>query len=458
MLDATANSGWICYAISQRDGAYAFETLQRLAASPDAPDLAVAERLLVERGDDLCDLAVATFGRDAVSVDTLYRRTTNPLLRLAILANSYYRATGWAGSVLDLDQATAMLARADRDELQAFFGNPRLSPDGLLDVLLRQGPAVTLAADHPAWPLIFDGLSANDSLGDLFDTRRVLPGAAERYRMNAALIECLRCLTPSHTTASAIADMLVALLDLRSPGSTFMADDLTSIILHWHPSPAADASAHPCFRVQMLLSILYTWSDTAGDDNRLPATRAASMAKRAFRSDLDMSQACDADPAAFFAGVPFHSQLYEDAALGMCFVSLALSRNESAYALYQSRRSKFDRLRALDRPATLRDVMRLRDELAESNTGSASLTEMRDLQREWLRASQEHSSARDKVASRPSAWRTAGWVIVVMLLLLLVAIAADSLFRAHPGFRPDPVSATPALSATPAGHRIAAPP
>lgn len=432
--DATTQAGWISLVLGERDGAYAMDTLREWAGRDDAPDLARAERELVERHDPLCDLAVATYGRDAPSVATIYRRADSLGLRLAVLANSYYRATGWAGSVLDENEASTLLASATGDEIFAFFANPRLSADGLLDVLLQRGPAAALTGQHAAWPMIFAGLAANSALGDLFDTRQVLPSAAARYQMNAALRHCLLTVATTLDMGVAVGEFLVALLDERAPGAHFPAENLPQLVLAWHPSVATDATSHPFFKVQMLLSILYGYPEEDARGHAFPSVRASAMARSPLGSEKDLEDLYASDNAAFFAGMPYSRDLFEEPAIASRFVSLAAVNNDTALALYLQRQAKLDEQWGLNRPATVRDLQSLRS-LVLRRPGSTMSDSDAERLRQLLAPPGKTGSARSSGAQEAPWWKYWGLAILVGLALFLIfrLMEADAIEQVRMG-------------------------
>lgn len=423
MRDVTVHPRWIAAQLRIRDGAYAMQALRDAALQPESPEIAEAERELAARADALCDQAVAAFGRDARAVRSIYNRTEDPLARFAVLANPYYKATGWGASVLDLDQATALLCSGDPADLQVFMANPRLSPDGLLDVLLRRGPASSLSPDHPSWPAIFQGLAENPSLGDLFDTSRRLPNAAARQSLPSALLECVRWLPPAEPLATALAGFLTALHDDRAPGTTFPPGDVAATVLHWHPDVSSDASGSSAFRVQMLLAILFGSRVELPARNAFASARAASMALANVSSDDELETLADVDAAAFFAGIPFNPALYEDHALGTTFLSLAAGSNEAAMALYLSRRSKFDRLWQVDRAVTARDLAVLRRVMRDDHKQGASKDDVESLLRDREAMVEDDAARRAWIRyghPKLSRWRRAVLAAVILIIVLLL--------------------------------------
>ncbi|MEY2117227.1 hypothetical protein [Rhodanobacter sp. FW106-PBR-R2A-1-13] len=432
MRDATVHPQWLTHVLAQRDGAYAMDALRDIARQANSPSLAVAERELASRGDPLCDQAVAAFGRDATAVRAVYGRTQDPLVRFAVLANPYYQATGWAGSVLDLEQAATLLTVGDDNDIAVFMACPRLSPDGLLDVLLRRGPAAGLTPAHATWPSVFRGLAENPALGDLFDTGRRLPGAAARQAAHGALLACIEWLSPSEALSSELAVFLVALYDELPPGASFQPNEVADVARRWRPASGGDATGAPCFRVQMMLDILYGRGAELVPPGGYASARAAAMAKVDVGSAEDLETLHSQDEAAFFAGMPFNIAIYEDAALGAAFVGMAAGRNEGALAIYLGRRVKFDRLWRLDRPVTARDLAALRRAMRDDHQWNATKQDIAVIHRDGQTAVDEQRAWLDWTRLRVATstlWRRAflGGLVIIILLMLLELFEIHSL-------------------------------
>jgi hypothetical protein len=426
MNEPSKNQGWISWLLSQRDGAFALDTLRSLAGDADRPDLSEAERELVSRADPVCDLAVATFGHDASSVRETFTRQASPWHRRAALANHYCSAKGWGGTVLTLDEATTILDAGDVDDLVALFSNRALTPEGLLDVFENTGPATQLAAAHPAWVGIFSGLAKNRAIGDLFDTRRILPAAASRCHMHVALADRIRQLKPTQEVAGPLGEMLVEILDSRSRASVFsIRRDYLDIVTHWHPTAASDASASPYFKVQLMVAILYGQKPQEVNVPTFHALQAAAVAMARLDTPEVLQKAADEHGYSFFAGAVYNPWLYESPVIGSTFMSIAMSADESAVAMYLTRRTKFDRLWGLDRTVTIRDLDRFKDMIRRDLVSRPSAKEQEQLATQLSDAIQSDRRSRADRFRLPepqskTSWRKVAFLAIGIILLLLL--------------------------------------
>lgn len=428
MNEPSKNQGWISWLLSQRDGAFALDTLRSLAGEADRPDLSEAERALVARADALCDLAVATFGHDASSVRDAFTRHASPWHRRAALANHYCNAKGWAGTVLTLEEATAILESGDVDDLVALFSNRALTPEGLLDVLESTGPATQLSVGHPAWIGIFTGLTQNRSIGDLFDTRRILPSAGSRSHMHVALAERIRQLKPVPEVAGPLGEMLVEIFDARSRASLFSARrDYLDIVTHWHPTAASDASASPYFKVQLMVAILYGQKPQEVSVPTFHALQAATAAMARLDTPEALQKSADEHGYSFFAGAVYNPWLYESPVIGSTFMSIAMASDESAVAMYLTRRAKFDRLWGLDRNVTIRDLERFKDMVRRDLVSKPSAKEQEQFANQLSDAIQSERRSRADRFRLPepkskTSWRKVAFLAIGIILLLLVLV------------------------------------
>lgn len=421
MRDLAHDSGSITYLLSLRDGAFALDTLSQLAADPKRPDLSEAEACLVSRNDPLCDMAVAAYGHSPTAVAAVFRRGISPHQRSAALGNQFVRARGWAASVMDLEEAAAVMTSADSASMRALFANRNLTPDALVDVLRRRGPGAHVPMH--AYDDIFFALADNPYIGDLVDTRRALPAASSRAEVHVALESLLLTLVPQETSANAVATLLASIYDMRSPACHFESGDLDRLIRHWHPSASSDASGSNLFRVQMLLALLYANSPADVEDIHFASVRAAKVAATTVMDSTELEEMVTADKAAFFAGMPFNRDLYDSPLLGATFVSMASGVDESALAIYLHRRNYFDKLWRLDRPLVFRDLEKFRTTAKPLVTTAPLVTEKVITQ-----------SMRDDVEKRritPSkdgaSWRHLAYFAgVVIILLLLYQLAERS--------------------------------
>jgi len=420
------DEGAIRYLLSIRDGGYAFDSLRELACSSARPDLSTSEEALVGRGDALADLAVATFGFSATAVRAAYLRGATPQHCAAALGNPFVDANGWAGSVLSLSEAKALLSAGDSPSLAALFSNPRLRPDSLEEVFNGDGPAAELP--DAAWPTIFMALSRNPSLGDLFDTRGLLPNSASRAQMHKALFHRIMALTPTCHLHDALSATLYALNDLRSPSTWFEAPDLDRLLIHCHPCIDCNYSGKSCFRVVLLLAVMCTSYPEGYEGHVFPAVRAAGMALAAITSREDLQALHARDSSAFFSGMPFNQRLYDDRTLGLAFLEIAAYKNESAVALYLERRSMMDRLSGADLPVTRRDLDKLCDVLDSQTRLHPDHPDSAD---SVTQSVQDAWEADMRHARRRAWWRSWAWTITCIISILLLVIIVINLKELH---------------------------
>jgi len=426
MRDPKLHAPTLAYLLGLRDGEYAFDKLRELASNPGRPDLSQAERALAQRGEPLADMAVASFGYDADAVRTVFDRGLSPCHRVAVLGNRYVRATGWAGTVLDLEQAAALLASADPDELDALLSNPRITPEGLADVFTRRGPALSIP--DMAWPGIFRSLSENSAIGELFDARRIYPSAAVRAQMHEALFYLINTIPPTAELAEPLGLLLSAWNDSRSPASLYEKSDINALVVHWHPNVACDATADPRFKVVMLLAILCSCDANYLRQSTFPSVRAAGMAAAEINDIADMQRMMSEEASTFFAGMPFNRCLYETPLFGTEFVSLASGRDESALAIYLERRATFDKLWRLDRPLVARDLDRIRAAMVAAVKPGVVATEASLAKSMQDSARREAPVGKDRY-SPYTTWRNIALAAGVIIIFLLLA----QLFELHPG-------------------------
>lgn len=414
-------AGTIAYLLRLRDGAYAIDKLLELSTDPRRPDLTETERLLVQRADPLSDMAVASYGYDAQAVRVVYDRALAPQHRVSVLSNPFVRASGWAGTVIDLEQAADLLTEADPFQLDGLFSNRRLSPEGLADVLCRRGPAASIP--DKAWPNIFLALSDNTAIGELFDTRRVHASGALRAQMHELLFDLMMKLPLQPEIAEPLGQLLCAWNDARSPAATYDSFDMAPLIARWHPNVSCDASGSPLFRVLMLVAILCSSDAVELKLSPFPAVKAAAVAITEIFDISDMKHLVDEDPSAFFAGMPFNRCLYETPLFGTEFVSLASRRDESALALYFDRQALFDQLWRMDRPLVARDLDRIRAAVvAAARPGNlASEESLAQSMQDNLRRFQNDPPRKSSAAAM---WRFVAVVgaVIILLLLLLQAL------------------------------------
>ena len=433
---ATLTSEVLGYLLSRRDGGFAFDALRDLAGNPDRPDTSGAEEQLVTRDDPVADLAVAAYGQSAAAVRVVWGRAPSPQHSAAVLANQVVDANGWGGTVLSYAEAAALLSDGDAALMEALFSNPKLRPDALEEVFAGRGPAQGL--NPAAWPAVFAGLAKNPSIGDLFDTRRVFPSAAEREHMHGALFSRLATLPAEEPVATPLACMLSALNDHRAPATWFEASDLDSLMLHWHPNVQCDATSHGCYRVVMFLAILCTAYPEGYERHPFAAVRAARMALANISERSDLQRLAEADQASFFAGMPYNACLYERQELGLAFLELAAYRNESAVSIYLARRRMIDQLTGADLPLVRRDLDRLH-EIIEMRSDMTSAGQ--PISEDLLQAMQERWS-KETVSGMHSAprtfWRRWRFHIIVALLIALLLLNIREYWIIHPGAIPIP--------------------
>ncbi len=293
MRNSLPPPGHLALLLRMRDGGYAYDTLKDLSTCKERPNLADAEMALAAREDELSMLAVATFGYSTPAVLLAYQRATSDVVRLSAAGNGFAAGTGWCGSVLDLEQAGALL-RASPGALGVFASNPRMTPEGLLDLCSGQGPAAIDLRGRLSE--LYAGLANNPSIPSI-----VVNGCTSNppsLAVRSLLSSIAGC--PLDTVhAEAICDLLERIWRNFHTGVMLPQSDAQAAISHWFCAADEAHTGSAAFEVRLYLNALSDDSvePRRGDDM---AKRAAAMMRALLWCDEGMIERLyNLDPHAF---------------------------------------------------------------------------------------------------------------------------------------------------------------
>ncbi len=259
-------TGHLALLLRTRDGGYAYDTLKELAGSDGRPILADAERALAERDDELSLLAVATFGYSVPAVQLAYERAPNDSVRLSVAGNGFATGTGWCGSVLNIEQASA-LVRAVPGAISAFATNPRMTPEGLHSLLSGLGPVAIDLNGHLGE--VYAALANNPSIPSM-----IAAGCASEPPSPAiqALLSSLAACPIDPVHAEAARGLLESIWRRVDTDVSFPPSEALAAIAHWRSAHDGEHTGSAAFEVRQ-----YLWA-LSGD----PAepTRRDDVAKR----------------------------------------------------------------------------------------------------------------------------------------------------------------------------------
>lgn len=262
----TPPTGHLALLLRTRDGGYAYDTLKELAGSDGRPILADAELALAERDDELSLLAVATFGYSVPAVQRAYERAPSDSVRLSVAGNGFATGTGWCGSVLNIEQASA-LVRAVPGAISAFATNPRMTPEGLSSLLSGLGPAEIDLNGHLGE--VYAALANNPSIPSM-----IAAGCASKPPSPAiqALLSSLAACPLDPVHAEAARGLLESIWRGVDTSVSLPPSGALAAIAHWRSARDGEHTGSAAFEVRQ-----YLWA-LSGDPTE--PTQRDDVAKR----------------------------------------------------------------------------------------------------------------------------------------------------------------------------------